>query len=354
MTTLPRLFMAFCLLVGIQSEANTVELPTYSELDGKTFVLNTGDEIARSSSFSAESVEINDDIAGQIRDLPLVTYETDADLVGNVPFVGLPNHTYEIRYTIQRNYLRVEKVAFESEVTPYELALARSLPDGRVAVPMMMYEVGFSNTMRNNRGTLIEVATPSPTQDSNVRIYKLRRHLVNWSTVKEDLLPVDYFLGETTQWAGEWYYSTSVIDSLNGEAQLNTDREQTNISATKIKFVKDKDQLRAVDMNIDNRMKELLLDNRLSSRTVLSIPVQWTSYMLLDTELEENHSLHWSKRDYVNVDFEDTRVISDEVFNLGQAKKLTSLTFSKESFSFTLLHIDSGVLVRHSFAKVKK
>lgn len=163
---------------------------------------------------------------------------------------------------------------------------------------------------------------------------------------KTELAPTSYFFGSSNSelGSGDWYYSASYINSATDYSL-----DQNPI---RIRFIKNKDQVKAVRMDIDKRLN---LDVTSSLRPlVLVVPVEWRDYSVSGDKVVENIEKSWGEKAFMNIDFESLRLVEEQLpLNLGERKRLESISFSKDSFSVTNSYLDCGITVRHSFQRVK-
>ena len=93
------------------------DFKSVSDYRNKRFVLNTGQAIGHANVTASESLTVEDSAKG-VNNFPIVSYSTDAKLLGEVPFRGRPNLEYTIEYRLTDSYLKVVKVAAEKDI-PY-------------------------------------------------------------------------------------------------------------------------------------------------------------------------------------------------------------------------------------------
>ena len=79
------------------------DLLQIQDWDNKSFSLSTKDEIGKTSSSKANQLILSEN-QNKVRVYGLVAYETDAQLLKDVPFVGKPHTQYKIVYRLTDSF----------------------------------------------------------------------------------------------------------------------------------------------------------------------------------------------------------------------------------------------------------
>lgn len=316
-------------------------------------------------SVAEEPVYISEDLSDIINNYPLVSYETDSELLGeDIPLRGKPNHTYQIRYELGDSLLRILKVDKKENIPSEEWPYAVKLEDGRLGVPLVGYKVSYfdvvnrENDDREKTSTLIEKPVKDPKLASYVRIDRASRSVFE-AVQKVDTYPADYF-------QGEWFYQATVVQTPTDDASAITAVGAIDtqlVGAEKVKIRLDNRRtLLGVNVNQDERIK----DNALDEGYVFSIPIEWKEfeavktgrgYGLKEQEVERREE---TSRPYVKIKFEEHfapgDLMSSSILGLllekaSSDQKLVDVKLAKDYFSFTLLKANQGLKIRYAFRR---
>lgn len=367
------IFLALTLATGCTkkrpnqfAQGQGLNLDGVNDFQGKTFWLKTGEALTAANSTEAERLQVQESVR-TFNNFPLVRYKTNADLLGeDLPFRGRPNTTYEVRYRLTDNYLKIYKVAKKEDLPFSEWSYAEQLPDGRLAVPLVGYGVMGYYRVENARNgdnekthVMIEIPEKNPTQASHFKIDRLNRRIFS-AIEKIDVYPADFF-------NGEWFYSETTIDTKVGQEMEigGVGGVDTNLSmASRIRILLNSNSyMRGANVNIDSRLNAA---DDLSYEYVFNIPIAWKEYRAsrqgTETSLQEEEVFEQvpTKRPYIKIEFENLITTSNEltsalsIFNkiLG-VQKVVDIQFSPDYFSFTLLKVATGSRIKYSFLRAK-
>lgn len=342
-------------------------LLSVSSYDGKTFEIVTGSPIeGKKQAFSkAQQLEIKAKAVGE-DSFSVVSYEVNDSLaktlLGDTAIVGKANTTYQGLIKVEQNYVKVYKVAKATDLPLAETTYAIKLGDDKLAVPLIGYPITSRVTIDrakneyNEKGsTKIEKAEVNISAASHFRIDMSRGEIFE-PVQKTDVLPASLF-------EGEWFYTETVTaapEEKSSNLGFTGGYDQTLTPSTRIKFLNNETSLNVVNMNIDER---LVQKADVNYKTALTIPVSWKSYKVTSNGQgmaeQEDGKVHWSKRPFLQLDFDKVQSGLDKVYSDygiksgGGAKRLVSLEVKDNYISFSLEDGNNG-RTRYSFLKVGK
>lgn len=294
-----------------------------------------------------------------------VKVDTKAKLLSDAPFIAYPNRKtgYKIRYMLTKDFLVVLKVAHKSLIHQQEVAGAMVLDAEKeiIGVPVVGYPVkGFYNAEnveqngeRTNKLTEMSVDSKEGAQyfkiDKNGRtLYKLQE--------KMDLFEKVYFSGPKGE--DEWYFAQTIIaaggrnSDYSGWVLAQQDAELNALS--KVKFVFNRSELRAVSVNLDKRLKEK--NDEIYETVLVKLPIEWKEYRPTPSGKsgftmveEENTSVDWEKRKNVKIDFSRASTISIQ----SPKFRFVDLEVDTDYFSFTLYEPEANLRIKQSFMRDK-
>ncbi len=333
------------------AQGQGTNLQSVKDFNGKTFTLETGGEVGSANISSAAALHVGESARG-VNNFPVVAYKSDAKLLGDLPIRARPNKKYEIRYVATSNYLKVMLVGAKEDLPYDELSYAEPLADGRYAVPLVGYHVlGYyrlekqKNASGEDSNVLLEMPETDLARATHFRLDFNSRTLFHQEE-KVDVYPANLF-------DGEWYYSSTVIASAAGSENaigMENSVDDNFQQASRIKFTKSERLLRAVNVNVDDRLDK---KDEVNYRTAIEIPVEWVEYRArkngTDTDLSEEvvQTSKWSDRPYVKVAFGDARTPIDE----SEESKPVDIDIADGYFSFTVFKPKSAVRVKYSFLR---
>lgn len=292
----------------IQGQGLNHNLELKTNLDKQTFTLTTGEVLARAEVSRVSKPKIAENLSS-LNHFDLVQYETKSPLLGKVPFRGRPNFTYEIRHELGPRLLTIYKVGHKKDLPYQEWDDAKTLEDGRLAVPLVAYDVkGFfryENKLNDDDESthqVMEIEERDFDKATHVFVdYHSRKALKPLQKV--DVYPVSLF-------SGEWYFSETIIDTaskslgdLMGEA---THKNPSRVAVVKLDV--SSNHLRGLDLAQDKRV--LALGDEITSGTLVDIPIRRVAYRLkpegsqLSLNEEEATDVPEEKRPYIAMDFE--------------------------------------------------
>lgn len=338
-------------------------LEKISDYDEKTFEIQTLEEIAPEANTKAEirSKEIKISLDQKTtQSFPLVNYKTSAKLLAQVPLHGRPNFKYQALYRVTENFLKVYQVGAKADIDKDQHTYAETLPDGRLAVPLIGYSVkGFFDVSKiknsdNEDTNKLGEFSKEKNQAKQFR-FDINSGQLFEAATKENNLRADYF-------TGDWYFAATVIaasehrkDDLGVKLAYDQDLE----SANRIRFSLNENLLKAQNINIDDRLDK---KDDINLSTALAIPIKWKDYETVpkgrDKELREREVTNkiWNQKRYVELDFDQTQAYTGDskADTFVQGAKLTGLEVSDNSLSYTLELHKEKIRIRYSFLRVSK
>lgn len=337
------------------------DLLQISDYDGKEFSVETLELIAdfKENPETTKSESVTTSKNSPLAKMGAVKVKTKADLLGDVPFIALPNHKlgYRIKYVITNEFLILMKVADKKLIHPKEIPGALEQPNkNEVGVPLVGYPIrGLINSenvdqngAKSNKLTEITVNDKSEAKyfkiDKNNRIiYKLQD--------KMDLFTKAYFEGEDGK--SEWYFAQTIIAAGDASSTGFVLAQQDNAlnSLSKINFSFKRNEMSAVSVNLDPRLDS---KDEINQTIMVKLPIEWKDYRAKPSGLkgfameeEENSSIDWEKRRYVKVDFAKASTISISNPNF----RFIDLEVDTNYFSFTLFDPDNNLRIKQSFLR---
>ncbi|MCE3011030.1 MAG: zinc-dependent metalloprotease [Proteobacteria bacterium] len=340
-----------------------------ADYDGKTFEITT---LGEESNLSAQSTQIRRNSVSiqstqhQMVALPFVKYEsTDKKLLSqNIPFKGRPNTkgVYQGMYKLTDNYLKIFKVAKAQDIDKDEATSAEVLADGRLAVPLMAYSVRYlkvervKNSDNEDTKTKAEYSVQTRAEANAMRIDYNSAQLFE-SISKNNVFRSQYF-------TGEWFFAETIVAAPAEEQVVlgfGNGIDQNLQSTTRIKFIQTESYLKAVNVNIDDRLDK---NDDVNLATVISIPARWKDFEAIpqgrDKALREREvtTRDWSERKYIELDFEKLQNIdlgNEFTESVGQnffsGAKLVGLELNDDYFSFVIHNQSTNQRVRWAFKR---
>ena len=328
-----------------------------ADYNGKTFEITTGSSIeGQKQNFSkAEQLDVNAKSLGDDA-FSVVSYEVNdpmaKKLLGDTPIVGKKNKKYKGMIRVEQNYLKVYKVAAKEDLPLNEVTYATALDNGQFAVPLIGYPITgritverARNDLGENTSTKIEHQQEDMSKATQFRMDMSRGEIFE-AVVKTDVLPAGYF-------EGDWYYNETVTSAPEEDSESlgqGAAYDQTLTPSTRVKFIKNENELKVVNLNIDQR---LIKKEDVNFKTALTIPVEWKSYKVAGngtgmSEAEDGKA-HWSKRPYLSVNFGSSR----SMMNPGEAR-LVALEVKDDYLSYAVEDKSNNLRIRYSFMRVKQ
>ncbi len=322
--------------------------------------LSTEAPTTRAQKLTVESAVSTDQ--DRINAFDPVQYRTDAELLGkDLKFRGRPNHKYEILYELSGNFLRVLKRASKEDLPYQELTYGEKESTGTYRIPLVGYKIsGYFRLEEQDQGDerriLIEVPESDPQRATHFRINPLERILFEALT-KTDVYPASYF-------EGEWHFAQTVTltkESEQAKTELESAQEGVVNSAYRIKFLKEQNSLRGVDLNVDPRVSNA---NPLNFDTVISLPVTWKTYQVAQDGLQrgmkelEVSPKTLTESPLIAIDFEKTLVTTPNGENAKESstfhaqKSVVDLRFAQDYFSVTLQDSASHRQTKYAFKRI--
>ncbi len=330
-----------------------------------THKLVTDSYQSRGNTIDAQSVRLK----GAGFEFPVfVKIKTEAPLLkanlDQIRIFGKPNSEYKLSYGFTPKHLKIYKITPEDEITHYEKVISKQNDKGEWLVPIGGYQVNYFQRFKvpdaDNRATNVtsfkEVAPENFNTLATHFTYDTESFIPFAREEKNNVYPSDFF-------KGDWYFATAIVSTKPGEessigifdSSLDASLRKT---ATRIKFVRSPEFLRAVNTVVDSRVE--VPDDQLDD--VLNIPAEWLDYRNVkndnyeDLVEEIDTSSDFNLRPFVKLDFKLAKslIVQDEseVDSYFKGLELSDISFTNNSFSFTLLRISTGVKRKFSFLRV--
>lgn len=241
------------------SGLETGETVTKSSLHNRRFALRTLDQRGggRNSSAALLTVESGVDF---INNYHFVNYETDAPLVGqNLDIKAEANNPddYSLLFEIEGLLLKIYKVAESSKIPFGERTYAKPLHDGKLAVPVIAYNVTHfqiqnqRNSDNRETNVLVEVPFQSPERLSQATHIGINEAAVQVFEAqnKQDMFPTEWLL------QGEWMFSAMQVgasDNRNSNFPFEVMGYNRDGFLSRVRFRAERDHLFAESLNIDD------------------------------------------------------------------------------------------------------
>lgn len=292
----------------------------------------------------------------------IVDYRTDAKLLGATKIVARPrkSNAYEIHYRMTDDYLKIFKVAKEVDIPLHERTYGEKEADGRMAIPLLGYKIQgkfvlerIENEIGQKTSLLRERSVLTLAEATHVRL-DLASPEIFQAVQKPDLIPLSYF-------EGEWFFAETIVQAPERASEnIGAQIEGGVGSSTRIKFMKFKDTLEAVSLNVDERIKG---KGDLDFSRMFILPIERKSYRATPVgkstgmKEEENNEIAWDKRELALINFE--KVVSNFQADSIPGRtldgaKLVNLEIQSDYLSFTLQPNDVNVRLKLSLKRVQK
>lgn len=346
------------------------DLLLIADYDGAEFEAETLDKIAdyKETPMISKGENVTHSKKSSVAAMTAVKVNTKADLLGDAPFIALPNQKtgYKIKYMISNDYLVVLKVADKSLIHPQEIpgamtsenAASLKLAKDQIAIPIVGYPIrGFVNSENVEQGgqksnKLLEMQADDKAKAKYFKIDKNSRTLYKLQD-KLDLFSKEYFAGREGK--SEWYFGQTIIaaggrnSDYTGWVLAQQDNELNALS--KVRFEFNRSELRAISVNTDSRINT---KDEINQTVLVNMPIEWKEYRAsplgakgINMYEEENNSVDWDKRSYIKVDFARASTISISSPNF----RFVDMEVDTDYFSFTLFDPDNNIRIKHSFLR---
>lgn len=357
-------------LVGTDASGKSCTITTTSSREATPF-----DDIKIKTR--AAEAHINAPSKG-IQSLGLVNYTSDCTYLGDIPLLGKPNSTYEVRMLLTEKWLKLYKVAKPSDVPHQELGMADTTVKtdaGKVAIPLVGYPIEsyyrlerVRNADREETNQLLPVIEVNRARASHVKINFNARKAYD-AVIRNDVFP-----GELFEFGEDYYYAETIIDASVGFKDEIGNMYLTMDSnfgfAPKVRFRASKNGsfIEAINASL---AQEVSLDDEVNAIPVIKIPVEWKAYRTApdgrDTGMSEEEARCKGQKGckWVQIDFDKVQTQTND----GRESELVDLEVTDTYLGFTLLRraTDSSglmmgnnggasptVRVKYSFYKVGK
>ncbi|MGH1469060.1 MAG: zinc-dependent metalloprotease [Bdellovibrionales bacterium] len=274
------------------------------------------------------------------------------------------NSSYKLVYRFTPTHLKIYKLTPEEQITNYEKPIVEKSPEG-LLVPVGAYEISYFQEYKvpdaDNRPTNVidykAVSSENFKKLATHMTYNPKGFIPFVKEEKTNVFPADYF-------NGEWYFATAVVATKPGDESSigyfdSASDSSLRKKATRIKFLRNREFLRAVNTVVDSRAK--VTDDQLDD--VMNIPANWLDYKLdqvggeLGLEETLDTSTDYKERPYVKLELVLTKTLaeandSSRVDAYFKGLELSDINFTKDSFSFTILKVSNSIKRKYSFMRV--
>ncbi len=282
----------------------------------RKYTLTTGEKTGKKADLTAAlSAKIEKNNHG-MNNLEIVKYTTTSEILdkyGDIEFVGKPDgEVYDLDYEFTDAKLMIY-ITGKGDATPYykkryvnkgELLTPEAESKKLYRVPLFGCNVSYINVQnqlnQNQQKTkrLTELKVDTPKEATHFRLDEASCKEFSFSSRR------DVF--ESKLFEGTWYYSETIIkmeDKWSPLVGWEIGGDFNGNSAHKVKFIKYKDAIHAVNENVDER----IATQDINKASVVSIPVtDWYEFEVDDNDSlkeVENKEHSWSARPYVGLDF---------------------------------------------------
>jgi hypothetical protein len=333
------------------------DLHKVSEYHDQWFKLQTKDVIGASPTTAALNSEVKAP-EYNFYNFPMVAYETDAKLLGDVAFRGKPHAEYSLLYHLEDSYLKIYKVAprdlIPTDEHPYAESIA-SVPDGKIAVPLVAYPVkgyfkveNIKNSYNEKSNLLVETPRTGFQNDGFVKVDFLSRQIFRSEDYK-DIFPANFF-------KGKWFYVNSVVKTKDISEDMNY-HDGERLVTSRVEFFNDQEKLLSAK---STEVPGILKNNTFNFETLVRIPSRW-----IDPEAEslgrfhgmrgtQKNKLLWKDKPYVALDLAELSSLDEVEKELGARKFLSDVTVQDDFLGVTLSYPDSGRKITHAFMRLDK
>ncbi len=332
------------------------DLHKVSEFHDQWFKLKTKEAIGSSPTTAALSSDVSAPLYN-FYNFPMVAYETDAKLLGDIAFRGKPQTEYALLSRLEDNFLKIYKVASKDLIPTDEHAYAEaleSLPEGTIAVPLVAYPVkgyfqveNVKNSYNEKSNILVEMPRSGFQSTGFVKVDFLSRQIFRAEDYK-DIFPANFF-------KGKWFYVNSVVKTKDVSEDMSL-HDGERLLATRIEFFSDQEKLLSAK---STEVPHSLKGNTFNLETVVRIPSRW-----IDPEVEamgrfhgmrasQRNKLLWKDKPYVALDLAELTSIDEVEKELGTRKFLSDITVQDDFLGVTLSYPESGRKVTHAFMRVE-
>jgi hypothetical protein len=341
------------------------------DLDDRQFDLFTHQNITQGSNTEFAQLAVQEGVS-HLNAMEVVSFTTDATLLGQVPLKGRSNFKYRVIYKLSKHYLKVYKVANKKDIPFQELsyALPWAVPGGeaQVGVPLVGYRIqGYYRVEPSkdpNTGeashVLLEIPESDPAKATHVRVDYFSREVFD-AVRKIDVFPRELF-------DGEWFFARTVVDV--GASSTDPFAAQGFSVPYLIKFKHYPDALVGFDVATDARIRDM--DDDLQTLATLRLNVEREAYEVVPLGNEgsmierKREDVPKIDRPYIKVDFSSVSVAGGvepnplrQLLFGGSSQsqvqiskpRLMDLEIDSDYIGFTLLDTDKGVRHRYSFLR---
>ncbi len=353
------------LFVGCAKERNEEmvqgqgeNLNAISDYQGKIFEIETGEALNSLAASHTDALNIAENFTA-INSYDLVELKVSHELIKDVPFRGKKNFKYKIAFEVNDQFLTIFKLAKKEDLPSQELTYAKAYGENLLAVPLVGYPVSLikiDNILDGNGDKThkkSEFQTKELSSATHFR-YDLAGRQIFESIAKQDVFPADLF-------EGQWFYAATIVSantkfSTDVGQNVGVDFEAKDVS--RIRFIKTKDTLRAVNLNIDSNVDT---SDDINFETALELPVQWVDYRigkvgkggpLKEEKLTDNQSesKNWSKRKYLEIDFAKVKSLVTQ----NNSGKFYNLEISNDYISFTIYYPSEQNRIKYSLRRASR
>ena len=279
-------------------------------------------------------------------------------LLGSFEFIGRPHHTYQMRIDLDDEKLWLYAVAPKSNISSQLFHVADPIganPIGELDVEGgQLYKVAIMGmpvtylkveVIIDSYGKLTNRTTEYPVfkKDMSHQVHLHHSQKTQFKYLeKVDVYPADLF-------EGDWYFAETIVATIAGEegaqggsSNLLGITDSSLTESTKLRFVRDRDKIRGININIDDRLDET---DEVNFQTVVEMPVLWKDFRIkpngnsLALVEEEVPDTNWRDKKLGEFKFSEIRTASlgSQVNNTALAnRELVGLEISENYRSYTI------------------
>jgi hypothetical protein len=257
--------------------------------------IETGPVLKIVKNSEAENLSIESDVT-YMRQFNVVSFTTDDPFLNGMDelaeMLGEPGKKYGVSYEVTPNYLIINKIVKDSEISTTEKNYSRK-NGGEWIVPIGGYSISsFYNIIKqpNSDGrptNLLIRENVTPAEYTKAEFFDINPDSFKKFERQEkiDILPKTFF-------EGEWYFSETTVEARLDKGTVVGDLGSSDsnfLSATRIIFKLQGSNLIGLNTNVDEEFKDDV--NKLNYNTVIKIPIEHFDYRRFlkgDTILEES------------------------------------------------------------------
>ena len=339
------------------------------QLDGKTFLLHTGEAKHLENTTFSESVEITVE-KFWTGSHPFVEYTVPKEietLLGHFEFIGRPHHTYRMQIELNDESLWLYAIAPRVDISNQHshimeaTGMSNENGEGLYKIPIMGIPITYMavEVLKDSYGQQTSRTTEYIVLRQDMADHVILNHNQKSQfkyLEKLDVYPSDLF-------EGDWYFAETIVatqagnEDAQGASLIATDTDL--VESTKIRFLRAEDKIRGINVNIDSRVDN---NDEVNFKTVIEIPVAWKDYRImrrgntLAFQEEETPDINWRDKRFGQFNFNEIRTasIGSQINNTALAeRRLVEIEIKPDYRSYTIFLPRSNFRVRHSFLRIR-